>query len=94
MVAVAVVAVEVVGAMVILNMGMVVVTTAMAAEAIDGNCSFGPSPIFSRFPHAGTYDRCALARSADLMPVARHLLILCGLRRWPCPFVCNRLSRI
>ncbi len=74
MVAVAVVAVGAVGAMVILNMGMVVVTTATAAEAIDGNCSVRSSPIFSRFPHAGPYDWCALARSVDWMPVARHPL--------------------
>lgn len=94
MVAVAAVEVEaeVVVVMVILIMGMVVVTMGTAAgEAIDGNCLNGPS---SRFPHVGPYDRRALARLANLMPIARPLLILCGPRRRPCPFMSNRLPRI
>ena len=51
MVAVAAVAVEAVGGMVILTMDMVVVTMATAAgEAIDGNCSNDPA---LPFPHVG-----------------------------------------
>lgn len=77
MVAVAAVAVEAVevgvgvGVTVILTMGLVVVTTAtVAGEAIDGNGSL-MDPFFRVAP----YDWCALARSADLMPIARLLLI-------------------
>jgi hypothetical protein len=73
MVAVAAVAVEAVGVgvMVILTMGLVVVTTAtVAGEGVDGNCSL-MDPFFRVAP----YDWCALARSADLMPIARLLLI-------------------
>ena len=51
MVAVAAVAVEAVGVVVILTMDMVVVTMATAAgEAIGGNCSNDPA---FPFPHAG-----------------------------------------
>jgi hypothetical protein len=78
MVAVAAVVVEVVGVgvMVILTMGLVVVTTAtVAGEAIDGNRSL-MDPIF----RVASYDRRALARSADLMPIARLYSSLCGPR--------------
>jgi len=73
MVAVAAVAVEAVGVgvMVILTMDLVVVTTATAAgEAIDGNCSL-MEPFFRVAP----FDRRALARSTDMMPIARLLPI-------------------
>ena len=72
-VAVAAVAAEAVevGVMVILTMGLVVVTMAtVAGEAIDGNRSL-MDPFFRVAP----YDWHALARSADLVPIARLLLI-------------------
>ena len=92
MVAVAAVEVEVeaAGVMVILTMGMVVVTMGTAAgEAIDGNCLNGPFPPFSS---RWSLRSMPLARLADLMLIARP--ILCGPRRRPCPFMCNRLLRI
>lgn len=84
MVAVAAVGVEAeaaavaVGIMVILTMGLVVVVTTatVAGEAIDGNCSLIQMTLSFALLMIGP----AFARTVDLIPTARLLLILCGPR--------------